>query len=702
MEASLLIELLTEELPPKSLRRLSEAFASGVEGGLRGRDLLTPESKFFPYATPRRLAVRITHVREKAADKPVEQKLMPLAVARKGDAWTDAIKKRLAALGRQNLLAKPIGEPDGPDSLLIKSDGKTDAVFLKTLAKGWGLADALQRTLTDTVDDLPVQKVMRWGSGDETFVRPVHGLVMMHGARVVPGTVLGISASSTTRGHRFMALGPIALENADEYEARLRDDGMVIADFAARREEIERQLRSEAKHLGAELGEFGDLLDEVAALVEHPTVYVGAFDAAFLDVPQECLILTMRQNQKYFPLFDASGRLLPKFLIVSNMHVSDPRHIIDGNQRVVRPRLEDARFFFNQDRKTRLEARVPQLAKVVYHNKLGNQLERVERIQLLSGRIARALGADVGLSERAAWLCKADLLTGMVGEFPELQGVIGRYYARHDGEPVEVADAIEAHYLPRFAGDRVPQAPISCVVALADKLVALAGLFGIGEQPTGEKDPFGLRRAALGVLRIVVENQLPLSLDRLVNDAFAVFNGKIGDAGTELQTFAFERFAGYLREQGFSTLQVDAVLSQLPVQISRVPSQLEAVKAFQALPEAESLAAANKRVANILRQAAAKGETYGKVARADLKEPAEISLFDALQTASAAAGRLFESGDYAGYLKTFAVLKAPVDVFFDKVMVMVEEDSLRRNRLALLADLRQAMNRVADISRLAA
>ena len=419
-------------------------------------------------------------------------------------------------------------------------------------------------------------------------------------------------------------------------------------------------------------------------------------------MPQECLILTMRQNQKYFPLFDASGRLLPKFLIVSNMRVSDPRHIIDGNQRVVRPRLEDARFFFNQDRKTRLEARVPQLAKVVYHNKLGNQLERVERIQLLSGRIARALGADVGLSERAAWLCKADLLTGMVGEFPELQGVIGRYYARHDGEPVEVADAIEAHYLPRFAGDRVPQAPISCVVALADKLVALAGLFGIGEQPTGEKDPFGLRRAALGVIRIVVENQLPLSLDRLVNDAFAVFNGKIGDAGTELQTFAFERFAGYLREQGFSTLQVDAVLSQLPVQISRVPSQLEAVKAFQALPEAESLAAANKRVANILRQAAAKGETYGKVARADLKEPAEISLFDALQTASAAAGRLFESGDYAGYLKTFAVLKAPVDVFFDKVMVMVEEDSLRRNRLALLADLRQAMNRVADISRLAA
>jgi glycyl-tRNA synthetase beta chain len=477
---------------------------------------------------------------------------------------------------------------------------------------------------------------------------------------------------------------------------------MVIADFAVRRAEIERQLGAEARRLSAELGEFADLLDEVTALVEHPSVYEGAFDASFLEVPQECLILTMRQNQKYFPLFDASGRLLPKFLIVSNMRVADPRHIIDGNQRVVRPRLEDARFFYNQDRKTRLETRVPQLAKVVYHNKLGSQLERVERIQLLSGRIARALGADAGLAERAAWLCKADLLTGMVGEFPELQGVMGRYYARHDGEPAEVADAIEAHYLPRFAGDRLPQGPIACSVALADKLYSLAGLFGIGEQPTGEKDPYGLRRAALGVIRIVVENQLPLALDRLVNDAYAVFNGQMRDARADLETFIFERFAGYLREQGFSTLQVDAVLSQRPAQISQVPSQLEAVKAFQALPEAESLAAANKRVANILRQAAAKGESFADANRSALTEPAEIALFDALREAAAAAGKLFEHGDYTGYLKTFAVLKAPVDAFFDKVMVMVEQDALRRNRLALLADLRQAMNRVADISRLAA
>nr|MDA8107778.1 glycine--tRNA ligase subunit beta [Betaproteobacteria bacterium] len=338
----------------------------------------------------------------------------------------------------------------------------------------------------------------------------------------------------------------------------------------------------------------------------------------------------------------------------------------------------------------------------VYHNKLGSQLERVERIQLLAGRIARALGADAALAERAAWLCKADLLTGMVGEFPELQGVMGRYYARHDGEPAEVAHAIEAHYLPRFAGDRLPQGSVACAVALADKLCSLAGLFGIGEQPTGEKDPYGLRRAALGVIRIVVENQLPLALNALLSDAFGVFNGRIGNAHAELESFVFERFSGYLRDQGFSTLQVDAVLSQRPAQISRVPRQLEAVRAFQALPEAESLAAANKRVANILKQAAAKGESYGEASRDLLREAAERSLFDALQKTSGAANELFERGDYAGYLKTFAVLKAPVDAFFDGVMVMVEDRKLKQNRLALLAELRQAMNRVADISRLAA
>ncbi|HUJ86057.1 MAG TPA: glycine--tRNA ligase subunit beta [Burkholderiales bacterium] len=684
MQASLLVELLTEELPPKSLARLSQTFCEVLSANLEQEGFLTRHSAARAFATPRRLAVSITGVLDKAADQALE--ITGPSANAPPQAVTGFAKKHGVAVDELAQLDTPKGR-----------------VFAcRKLVQGAQLDAILALKVEDALKRLPVAKTMRWGDGEAQFVRPVHGLVMMHGARAVPGTVLGVPASSTTHGHRFMALGPIALENADEYEARLRDDGMVIADFATRRAQIEHQLRSEAKRTGAELGEFAGLLEEVTALVEHPSVYVGAFDAGFLEVPQECLILTMRQNQKYFPLFDASGRLLPKFLIVSNMRVADPRRIIDGNQRVVRPRLEDARFFFNQDRKRRLESRVPELAKVVYHGKLGSQLERTERLQLLAGRVARALGADAMAAERAAWLSKADLLTGMVGEFPELQGVMGRYYALHDGEAAEVADAIEAHYLPRFAGDRVPQAPISCAVALADKLCSLAGFFGIGEQPTGEKDPYGLRRAALGVIRIVVENRLALALNGLVSDAFAVFDGQIGDAHAELETFIFERFAGYLKDRGFSTLQVDAVLSQRPVRIGLVPRQLEAVKAFEALPQAESLAAANKRVANILRQAATKGESYAKADRAALQEPAEVELFDALQKASSAAEKLFEQGDYTGYLKTFAVLKAPVDAFFDKVMVMVEQDALRRNRLALLADLRQAMNRVADISRLAA
>jgi len=543
---------------------------------------------------------------------------------------------------------------------------------------------------------------MRWGYGEAQFVRPVHGLVMMHGKRIVAGTVLGVRAGNTTRGHRFMGTPSIRLGSADEYETKLRKSGNVIADFAARKAEIEKQLQTEAKRHRASLGEYQDLLDEVTALVEFPAVYAGEFGASFLEIPQECLILTMRKNQKYFPLFTTDGKLLPKFLIVSNLRVADPRHIIGGNERVVRPRLEDARFFFNQDRKVRLEARVPQLAKVVHHNKLGSQLERVERIQLLAGRIARDLGVDAMLAERAAWLSKADLPSGMVGEFPELQGTMGRNYALHDGEPQEVAEAIEAHYRPRFAGDTLPESPVACAVALADKLDTLAGLFGVGQQPTGEKDPFGLRRAALGVIRIVVERQLPLSLDELVTAAFAGYVGKIGDANADLQIFMRERFSGYLKELGYSTLQVEAVLSRGFDRLSQVPRQLEAVKAFQALPESESLAAANKRVANILRQAAAKGESFRKADRETLKESAEIALFDALNDAAGKADASLEEEDYAGYLRNFAVLKAPVDAFFDTVMVMVEQDALRKNRLALLADLREAMNRIADISKLAA
>lgn len=540
---------------------------------------------------------------------------------------------------------------------------------------------------------------MRWGSGEAQFVRPVHGLVMLHGSSVIPGSVLGLQSGNKTRGHRFMGKSNITLASADSYEKQLLDEGMVVADFNARKAAIDAQLQAEAKRRGGSLGEYSALLDEVAALVEHPSVYVGEFDKAFLEVPQECLILTMRQNQKYFPLFDAAGRLQPKFLIVSNMKVADPRHIVGGNQRVVRPRLEDARFFYDQDRKQRLEERVPLLDKVVYHNKLGTQHKRMERVRLLAGRIARVLGADPLIAERAAELAKADLLTGMVGEFPELQGVMGRYYALHDQEPTEVADAIEAHYRPRFAGDRLPEGKVACAVALADKLDAIAGLFSIGQQPTGDKDPFGLRRAALGVVRILVEHKLYLSLHELANAAFQPFSNH---APVELESFIYDRFAGYLKETGFSTLQVDAVLSGRPTNLGLIPQQLEAVRAFQAMPEAESLTAANKRIANILKQAEAKGETPVNVELGELTDPAERVLYEAIHAASEKAKPLYESGDYTGYLKAFAVLKAPVDTFFDKVMVMVEDRKVRHARLALLRDLREAMNRVADLSRLAA
>ena len=678
---SLLVELLTEELPPKALLSVSQSFADEILDGLVRHQLkLRDFAGRRVFATPRRLATLIPGVLAEAPDRASEivgpsVKAPPEAVA--GFARKNGVE--IAALERRDT-------PKG-------------AVFVaRVTLKGAVLDAGLAEIVNDAARKLPIPKVMRWGEGEAQFVRPVHKLVMMHGKRVVPGTVLGLPAGNTTSGHRFMGAASLRLSDAGEYEAKLRKD-RVIADFAARKSEIERELLAEAKRQKADLGDYQDLLDEVTALVEFPAVYAGEFDASFLEVPQECLILTMRQNQKYFPLFSLDGKLLPKFLIVSNMRVDDPRPIVSGNERVVRPRLEDARFFFNQDRKTRLEARVPQLAKVVFHNKLGSQLERVERIQLLAGTIARDLGADAMLAERSAWLSKADLLTAMVGEFPELQGVMGRYYALHDGESREVADAIQQHYRPRFAGDELPEGPIAGAVALADKLDSLAGLFSVKELPTGDKDPFGLRRAALGVIRIVVENQLPLSLMDLVDAAFGPFRGK---PQTDLKMFFTERMRSYFLERGYSANEVEAVLSPNPVAIALIPRQLEAVRAFSALPEAASLAAANKRIANILRQAESKGESFAAADFSVLKEPAEISLFEALQTASRSAKPLFDSGDFAGYLKTFASLKGPVDAFFDSVMVMADDKKLRENRLALLTDMRKAMNRFSDISKLAA
>ena len=681
MEATLLVELLTEELPPKALAALGLNFGQGIYESLLTHGLVAKTVSPTVFCTPRRLAVVVPKVRDVAADQSIQIQ----------GPSVKAAPQAIEGFARKNGVdLKSLQQRDTPKGLVY---------IAHVSRKGANLKDALAAIVEASIKKLPIQKLMRWGAGDAQFVRPVHGLVLLHGRNEIAGSVLAVPASRKTRGHRFMGASEIELASADDYEARLRDDGMVIADFAKRKAQIDHQLQAEAQKHHADLGEYQLLLDEVAALVEHPSVYLGEFDAAFLEVPQECLILTMRQNQKYFPLFDATGKLLPKFLIVSNMQVADPRHIIGGNQRVVRPRLEDARFFFNQDRKQRLEERIPLLAKVIYHHQLGSQLDRVQRVKLLAGKIARVLGADALQTERAAELAKADLLTGMVGEFPELQGIMGRTYALHDQETAAVADAIEAHYRPRFAGDRLPDGGIACAVGLADKLDAIAGLFSIGQQPTGDKDPYGLRRAALGIVRILVENRLQLSLKELAGAAFQPFNSR---APIELMEFVYDRFTGYLKEQGYSTLQVEAVLSKGPVNLGVVPQQLEAVKAFQALPEAESLAAANKRIVNILKQAEAKGEAFANAEISELREPAERALHEAVRATAAQAKILYEQGDYTGYLKSFSVLKTPVDRFFDTVMVMVDDPVLRCSRLALLRDLRESMNRVADISRLAA
>jgi len=701
---SLTVELLTEELPPKALKRLSEAFAEGIVDGLRDRGLLQAASTKTPYATPRRLAVKVTHVLPVAADQPFTQKLMPASVALDaGGRPTAALRKRLQALGRERLADLWPDAIDGPDRLTREPDGKADAMFLNSVARGAPLDQGLQAALDSAIANLPIPKVMTYQGANGAsvrFVRPAHRLLALHGADIVPVTALGLDAGRMTDGHRFLGRRDIAVATADAYEETLAAEGKVEASFTARRARIVTRLAAAAN--GAIVIMPDALLDEVTALVEKPAVYEGAFDPAFLAVPQECLILTMQQNQKYFALADAGGKLLPRFLVVSNIETTDPAAIIEGNERVLRARLADARFFFDQDRKVRLEARVPKLASVVYHNKLGGQLQRVERVRGLAGDVARMIGADPDAAQRAAYLAKADLATDMVGEFPELQGLMGRYYAQHDGEPAAVAAAIEQHYWPRFAGDALPQGPVAQAVALADKMETLAGMFGIGAQPTGDKDPFGLRRHAIGAIRILVEGRLPVPLSDLVAAGFGAFAGiaAVQRADVELENFFYERLRGHLRDSGYTATQAEAVLCQRPDRIDLVPARAEAVKAFAALPEADALAAANKRIVNILRKAGSDVATA--VDRGRLAQGAERDLYEAFRDLAPAVEARCASGDYAGALMALATTKPAVDRFFDDVMVMADDLAVRANRLALLRDVAQTMNRVADISKLAA
>jgi glycyl-tRNA synthetase beta chain len=707
---NLLVELFVEELPPKDLKKFGASFSSVLAGSLKANGLATEHSAVTSYASPRRLAVHISAVRAQADDKAVSLKLVPVSVGLTADGQpTPALLKKLASVGADASVLP---------QLRRQVDGKAEALFFDSTAKGMTLQAGLQDALDQALAQLPIRKVMQYQLADGwksvNFVRPAHGLVALHGADVVPVGVLGLTAGRETHGHRFEAkVDPVVLQDADHYAQQLEEQGAVIASFEQRHGEIVRQLQHEAGKLGLVPIDDPALLDEVTALVERPNVLLCEFEREFLDVPQECLILTMKANQKYFPLLDAHGKLTNQFLIVSNIRPADASRVVEGNERVVRPRLADAKFFFDQDRKKTLASRVPGLAKVVYHGKLGTQGERAERVQAIGHALVNLLRlATVPYSvddkdhfdvldskvREAAQLAKADLLTDMVGEFPELQGVMGGYYARHEGLRDGVAIAIEDHYKPRFAGDVLPRNHTGTVLALADKLETLVGLFGIGQLPTGDKDPFALRRHALGVVRILVEKDLPLSVADLVKAAVPAFGTLIEDPADALAGFIYERLAGTLREQGYSAHEVDAVLALRPAP-HQVARRLAAVRAFAALPEAASLAAANKRVGNILKKA--EGAVEAKVDTALLKEPAEAALYESLQKVKPRADAAFDAGDQTASLQALAALKEPVDAFFDQVMVNAEDAALRANRLGLLATLHAAMNRVADLSRLA-
>ncbi|MDO9150450.1 MAG: glycine--tRNA ligase subunit beta [Methylotenera sp.] len=719
-QQNLLVELFVEELPPKALKSLGFSFSSTIADELKKTGLIESiifddplaknrnnrtnninESVVLVYATPRRLGVHITNVESKAADKQISQKLMPVSVGldANGNA-TPALIKRLNGMGLDETAVSQLSK---------QIDGKNEALFLEVTQKGAALNDGLQKAIEEAIQKLPIPKVMTYqladGWSSVNFVRPAHGLIALHGSDIVATSVLGLNASNQTQGHRFEAKSAnVIIKNADSYAEQLKTEGAVIASFAERRAEIVRQLTTAAAKEGLKPIDDDALLDEVTALVERPNVLLGQFEEIYLEVPQECLILTMKANQKYFPLLDSNDKLTNKFLIVSNICPADPSAVIGGNERVVRPRLADAKFFFDQDRKKTLESRITSLGKVVYHNKLGSQGQRTERV----GAIAIAIGKQLGGADLAtkavlaAQLAKTDLITDMVGEFPELQGIMGRYYAQHEGLDDEVAFAIEDHYKPRFAGDDLPRNQVGITVALADKLETLVGLFSIGEKPTGDKDPFALRRQALGIIRMLIEGKLSLAFEPLIQDVLSVFEQDSANTAATVQAikeFCFDRLSVNLRENGATAQEVDAVLSLDPALLSEIPQRLTAVRTFAELAEAPALAAANKRVSNILKKVEA--EIQAQVNVSLLQEPAEIALNNALISVKPEADKLFENGDYTNSLKALAALKAPVDDFFDNVMVNAEDAALKANRLGLLATLHQTMNRVADLSKLA-
>ena len=694
---SLLVELQTEELPPKALKKLSAAFADGLNKALAARRILAEGSTMTPYGSPRRMAVHITNVLEKSPDEAFAQRLVPVKVGLDAQGNpTAALTKKMNALGISCSV----------DALKRVNDGKNEQLVYEGVRAGIPVAEAVQKALDEAVKALPNPKVMNYQLADGVttvqFVRPVKHLTALYGEEVLDVRMFGLNAGRTTVGHRFHTHAPIEIRSADSYAEQLLSEGKVIASYSERRAKLVELLNEAAQRAGGTLIAPEDLIDETNSLTEWPVIYVSEFEEKYLAVPEECLILTMQTNQKYFPMRDAQGKLMNRFCLVSHIEAKDGgAAIISGNARVVRARLADAEFFYTQDCQTKLADRVEGLKHVVYHNKLGTQAERMLRVKAIAGAVADKIGADRAHAERAAMLAKADLRTLMVGEFPELQGIMGEYYARHDGEPDDVALAIREHYEPRFAGDELPSTPVSLAVALADKLETLCGMFGIGQMPTGDKDPFALRRHALGVLRMLIEKKLPVALDDLVKTAFAVETKVEGvkDAQKELLAFFFDRLRVMMRDAGYTAQEVDAVLALGDMRVVQTPLRLKAVREFMQLPEAESLTAANKRIGNILKKAELAEDA--QVVPELLAEKAEKALFDAVGDHEPIAKLLFEKGEFEAMLASLTPLKDSVDAFFADVMVNCEDASLRANRLALLKRLYVLMNRVAELSKLA-
>lgn len=679
----LLIELGTEELPPKALQSLPQAFAKGLYDGLSDQGMMPAD--YTVYATPRRLGVLLDNVPETQSEQQIEKRGPALKAALDADG-----NPTKAALG----FAKSCGVEFA--ELEQRETPKGTWLYYQATQPGLSLAEILQPLLKQVLDRLPIPKRMRWGAGETEFVRPIHWLVVMFNEQVLPLEVYGQTASNITYGHRFHAPEPITLLHACSYVDQLAESGYVMPYFNGRREQIRELAEKTAAAHGGVLQIDEDLLDEVTALVEWPVPVCGGFDEEFLEVPAEALVTTMQENQKYFALFSEDGKLLPNFITIANIESADVEQVRHGNERVIRPRFADARFFWQQDRKQSLDQRRIALDQVVYQQKLGSIGDKVKRVASLSAWLAQQIDADSSAAQRAAELAKCDLLTEMVGEFPKLQGIMGRYYASHDGESATVAEAIEQHYWPRYAGDHLPQSPVAQCLALADRLDTLLGIFAIGQKPTGDKDPFGLRRAALGVIRILIEKGLALDLDSMLQQAAQGFAADLkAEASVQaVSDYILDRLRAYYDEQGFGYDSIDAVLALRPTNLADFDARLKAVTAFRLLEASAALAAANKRIRNILRKAEEPVAALSIDAEL-LQEEAEVALYQQLQ---ALLPQLAEMQDYSAQLNALADLRPAVDAFFDSVMVNADDVAIRQNRLALLQQLSQQFLQLADIS----